>query len=156
MYDLTDTSKGIMKKLRTEVSDLVKQIESEFSAREAQLQQKENDLQEKENRLAAEFSAFETTKSELDKEKADFDRLKSEVDAKMAKIRNDQKLSEDLRVQAQQAKDTEKMLKEIKEERGLTEYNLEQVAKRELAVTEREKNYKEEISKEFANRFLKA
>lgn len=145
-----------MKKTRTEVSDLVKQIEAEFSAREAQLSQRESELQEKENKLAAEFSTFETKQNELNREKADFDRLKEEVDAKIAKVRNDQKLSEDLRVQAQQTKDIEKMLKEIKEERGLTEYNLEQVAKRELAVTEREKNYKEEISKEFANRFLKA
>lgn len=145
-----------MKKTRTEVSDLVKQIEAEFSAREAQLSQRESELQEKENKLAAEFSTFETKQNELNREKADFDRLKEEVDAKIAKVRNDQKLSEDLRAQAQQTKDIEKMLKEIKEERGLTEYNLEQVAKRELAVTEREKNYKEEISKEFANRFLKA
>jgi predicted nucleic acid-binding Zn-ribbon protein len=144
-----------MKKTRTEVSELVKQIENELSGREGQLSQRENELQELQNRLAKEFSDLETDRNALIAEKADFDRLSSEVNVKMNKIRNDQKLSEDLRAQAQQAKDIEKMLAEVKEERGLTEYNLREIEKRERAVGVREQTYKEEIAKEFATKYLK-
>jgi len=145
-----------MKTKRTEVSELVKQIENELSARDASLETREVEVTEREARLASDRAELELTKETLLKEKADFDRLKEEVDAKLAKVRSDLKLTEDLQTQANQAKHLEQVLKETKEERGLSEYNLEQVKKREIAVTEREKNYKEEISKEFANRFLKA
>ena len=144
-----------MKTKRTEVSELVKQIENELSARDASLETREVEVTEREARLASDRAELELTKETLLKEKADFDRLKEEVDAKLAKVRSDLKLTEDLQTQANQAKHLEQVLKETKEERGLIEYNLEQVKKRKIAVTEREKNYKEEISKEFANKFLK-
>lgn len=144
-----------MKTKRTEVSELVKQIENELSARESAVASREDEATQREAALASDRAEFELVKEELLKEKAGFDHLKAEVDAKLAKIRNDQQLSEDLQTQANQAKHIEKVLADTKEERGLIEHDLKQIEKREIAVTEREKNYKEEIAREFATKYLK-
>lgn len=149
------TKGNMVKKIKTDIMDLAKQIDSEISAREVSLDQKEASLQEEKNLLASEKTQLEMDRDSFLKEKADFKRISSEVEQKFAKIRSDEKLSQDLQTQAIQSKEMEEVLKSTKEERGLTEHNLRQIEKREIAVTEREKNYKEEISKEFANKFLK-
>lgn len=140
---------------KTDVYELVKAIDSELNAKEAYLTNRADELQILQDRIAAEKLELETAQAEFQKEKANFDVLKAEVDAKINKIRSDEKLSEDLRAQAITAKAVEEQLKEAKEERGLAVLTLEEVAKREAAVSEREKNYKEELKKEFAASIFK-
>lgn len=143
------------KPARTDVYELVKSIDGEFSARQESLDNKASELQVLQDRLAAEKSEFESAQAEFIKEKAGFDVLKAEVDAKLTKIRNDQQLSEDLRAQALTAKTIEEQLKEAREESLLAKLTLDEVAKREAAVSEREKNYREELKKEFAASIFK-
>lgn len=140
---------------KTDVYELVKAIDSELNAKEAILTNRADELQILQDRIAAEKLELETAQAEFQKEKAGFDVLKAEVEAKLNKIRSDEKLSEDLRAQAITAKAVEEQLKEAKEERGLAVLTLEEVAKREAAVSEREKNYKEELKKEFAASIFK-
>lgn len=143
------------KTARTDVFALAKSIDAELSARQASLDAREAELQSMEDRIATEHVSLETSQAELAKQKAGFDALQQEVDAKLAKIRSDEQLSKDIREQAITAKAIEAELKEVKEERGLTQLNLEEIAKREAAVSEREKNYKEELKKEFAASIFK-
>lgn len=143
------------KPARTDVFELVKQIDGEFSARQETLDNREAELQDVQDKIAAQKAELELAEAELAKEKAGFDALKEDVTRNINKIRNDQQLSDDLRAQALTAKNIEKELKEVKEERGLTELLLVEIAKREVAVGLREKNYKEELKKEFAATLFK-
>lgn len=143
------------KPARTDVYELVKSIDGEFSARQETLENKEAELQILQDRIAAERVELETAQAELAKERAGFDALKAEVETKINKIRGDEKLSEDLRAQALTAKAIEKDLKEAREEHGIAQLKLEEVSKRETAVSLREKNYKEELKKEFAASIFK-
>ncbi len=143
------------KPARTDVFELVKTIDNEFSARQETLDNREAELQVVQDKIAAQKAELELAEAELAKEKAGFDALKEDVTRNINKIRNDQQLSDDLRAQALTAKNIEKELKEVKEERGLTELLLVEIAKREVAVGLREKNYKEELKKEFAATLFK-
>jgi len=140
---------------KTDVLDLARAIDAEFSAREVSQNRRDEELQVIQDRTAKERTEVEATQVELAKEKAGFDVLNEEVNAKLAKIRSDEKLSEDLRTQALTDKDIDIKLKDAKEERGLAEILLAEVAKREAKVSEREKNYKEELKKEFAASIFK-
>lgn len=144
------------KPARTDVYELVTAIDGEFTARQQSLDHQAEELQVQQDRIAAERVELEAAQDALAKEQAGFDALKAEVETKITKIRNDQQLSEDLRAQALTAKTVEKELAEAKEERGLAELTLAEVAKREVAVSVREKNYKEELKKEFAANIFKA
>lgn len=143
------------KPAQTDVYELVEAIDSELSARRATLENKADELQVLQNKLAAEKSELETAQIEFAKEKAGFDTMKSEVDAKFNKIRNDQQLTEDLRTQAIQAKAMQEDLKNAREERMLTDIQLEEIKKRELALSKREKTYQEEIERKFVGSFFK-
>ncbi len=143
------------KPARTDVFELVTTIDNEFSARQATLDHQAEELQVMQDKVAAKRAELEIVELELSKEKAGFDALKEEVSRDLNKIRNDRQLSDDLRAQALTAKTIEAELKEVKEERGLTELLLAEIAKRELAVGLREKNYKEELKKEFAATLFK-
>ncbi len=140
---------------RTDVYEVVKTIDGEFTARQQSLDHQAEELQVLQDRIAAEKVELEAAQEALAKEQAGFAALRAEVDGKIAKIRSDEKLSEDLRAQALAAKQMERELKEAKEEHGIAQLKLEEVAKRELAVSEREKNYKEELKKEFAATLFK-
>jgi len=140
---------------KTDVLNLARAIDAEFSAREVDQNRRDEELQVIQDRTARERTELEATQVELAKEKAGFDVLSEEINAKLAKIRSDEKLSEDLRTQALTDKDIDLKLKEAKEERGLAEILLAEVAKREAKVSEREKNYKEELKKEFAASIFK-
>jgi len=140
---------------KTDVLNLAREIDAEFSAREVDQNRRDEELQVIQDRTARERTELEAAQVELVKEKAGFDVLSEEINAKLAKIRSDEKLSEDLRTQALTDKDIDLKLKEAKEERGLAEILLAEVAKREAKVSEREKNYKEELKKEFAASIFK-
>jgi len=140
---------------KTDVLNLARAIDAEFSAREVDQNRRDEELQVIQDRTARERTELEAAQVELVKEKAGFDVLSEEINAKLAKIRSDEKLSEDLRTQALTDKDIDLKLKEAKEERGLAEILLAEVAKREAKVSEREKNYKEELKKEFAASIFK-
>jgi hypothetical protein len=140
---------------KTDVLDLAKSIDAELSARSAELDSRAEELQIEKDRLVNERAEFESTREKMLQEKAEFGALQAEVQAKLEKIRSDQKLSEDLQEQALTAKSIEAKLKEAKEEHGVAQLKLEEVAKRELAVSIKEKNYKEELKKEFAANLFK-
>ena len=101
------------------------------------------------------MASFELGLESFNTEKAGFDALKSEVDQKFSKIRSNNQLSEDLISQASKAKQIEQDLREVKEERALTDIQLQEVLKREYAASERDKNYEEELKKKIAENFLK-
>ncbi len=140
---------------KTSVADFVQSIDSELNAREQALSNREDELNELQNSIASQKLELEASITSFSQEKADFERDSQEVSVKLAKIRSDVKLSEDLRSQAVERKDIEKMLKKVAEERALSEYNLEQVAKRELELSQREQKYKEEVEKKFVGTFFK-
>lgn len=140
---------------RTDIFALATEIDAQFSSREAELQTSLDILQEEQNALANAKAQFELANEAFIKEKADFGVLRGEVDAKYAKIRADQALTDALREQAIQIKDIEAKLKKTTQERALSEYNLDQVAQRELALSEREQKYKEEVEKKFVGSFFK-
>lgn len=144
-----------MSKTKTSIADLVKTIDAELSSREVAVSDAELEIQQKRDQLAEEALKIEIDRETFQKEKADFEALRSDVDIKYAKIRSDQKLTEDLKAQAILAKEMEKMVKDAKEERGLSEYNLEQVAKREQAMSAREEQYKLEIQKQVVTGLFK-
>jgi len=144
-----------MKKSVTSVSELVTQIEADLSAKFDSLEIQKEALQERENAFIKQKASFELGLESFNTEKAGFDALKSEVDQKFSKIRSNDQLSEDLISQASKAKQIEQNLKEVKEERALTDIQLQEVLKREYAASERDKNYEEELKKKIAENFLK-
>ena len=144
-----------MKKSVTSVSELVTQIEADLSAKFDSLEIQKEALQERERAFIKQMASFELGLESFNTEKAGFDALKSEVDQKFSKIRSNDQLSEDLISQASKAKQIEQNLKEVKEERALTDIQLQEVLKREYAASERDKNYEEELKKKIAENFLK-
>ncbi len=141
---------------KTTVADFVQSIDSELNAREQALSNREDELNELQNSIASQKLELETSITSFSQEKADFEVNSQEVNAKIAKIRSDVKLSEDLRSQAIERKDIDKKIKEVTEKLALVEIKLEEVTKRELALSKRESEYKEEIKKEFASNLFKA
>lgn len=138
------------------VADFVQAIDNELNSREAELLAIKEDLELMRDRVAADRLSVENDRVSLETDKAEFALLKSEVDQKFAKIRQDQELSEALREQANERKALEALAKEAQEDRLLSEINIKEVQKRELALSDREKKYKEEVEKQFVSGFFKA
>lgn len=138
------------------VADFVASIDSELNARESGLDNRESELDLLQNSIAKQREELETDIESFSKEKADFEASSEEVLSKLSKIRSDEKLTRDLRDQASYAKILEKKDKDVTEKLALVEIKLEEVAKRELALSQKESNYKEEIKKEFASNLFKA
>lgn len=148
-------TKKIITPKRTDIFELATTIDGEFSFRENELKANLDELQIEKDRLAQEKAELELAKESLTKEKADFDLLRVEVDQKYAKIRSDEELTKALNLQADQVKEIDKKLKEVKESEGLTKYNLDEIAKRELALSQKEKIYEQEVAKKFVANIFK-
>lgn len=138
------------------VADFVQSIDAELNQRESALLTLKSELETMRDSVAHDRLEVEESKVALDKEKADFSVLSSGVDQKFAKIRQDEELSEAFGAQALERKSLDKLAKQAEEDRKLSEINLQELQKRELKLSEREKNYKEEIKKEFASNIFKA
>ncbi len=141
---------------KTDVADFVKSIDEQLNARETELNLLVEDVQVQKDQLAKAKADLELANEAFNREKADFEASRTDVDAKFAKIRSDIKLSDDLSSQAFEAKELEKKNKKVTEDLALIEIKLAEVLKRELALSVKEKNYKEEIKKEFASNLFKA
>lgn len=141
---------------KTTIADFVKSIDDQLNGREIELDLKLNSIQEDKDKLAKEKADFDLTVESFNKEKAVFEASRVDVDAKYAKIRSDIKLNEDLSAQALEAKRLEKQVKDVAENLALIEIKLKEVEKRELALGVKERNYKEELKKEFASNLFKA
>lgn len=137
------------------VADFVQAIDNELNAREAELLTLKEELELMRDAVASDRLAVEEDRVALETAKAEFGIMKSEVDQKFAKIRTDEKLSQDLREEANERKALEKLAKKAEEDRLLSEINIEELKKREIALSKRESKYKEEVEKQFVSGFFK-
>ena len=137
------------------VADFVQLIDNELNSREAGLLTLKEELEAVRDRNASERLQIEEERASLEKEKAQFLTLKSEVDQKFSKIRQDKELSEALKAQADERKALEKIAKQADEDKKLSELNLQELGKRELALSKREEVYRDEIKKELTNQLFR-
>jgi len=144
-----------MKKTITSVSDLVEQIQKELSDRSVMLDEREDEVKTREDAIPAQRASLELDIASFEKEKADFEPLRSEVDGKFNKIRADEKLSKDIIAQALEAKQIEKNLRDIREERMLTDIQLEEMTKREVALSKREQESEDAFKKDLVDKLFK-
>lgn len=137
------------------VADFVQLIDSDINKREAELFALKSELESMRDVVAADRVSVEEGKTLLEQKKAEFAVLRSEVDHKFAKIRQDEELTNDLRAQASERKALEQLANKAEEDRLLTELNLVELQKRELALSKREEKYKEEVERKFASNLFK-
>lgn len=141
---------------KTVIADFVKSIEDELNARELSLDIREQELDAVRDSIGKQKEDLDMALAAFSQEKAEFEATSQEVNAKFAKIRQDVELSEALKAQAHERKQLDALAKKAEEDRKLSEINLAEIQKREIALSVREKNYKEEIKKEFASNLFKA
>lgn len=140
---------------KTSIADLVATIDVELNLRSEALDAREAELDARKQAIQKEREDLDAAIATFSQEKADFELSSSEVQAKFVKIRNDEQLTATLREQALERKANDKALADSQENLNLAKLKLDEVARRELQLSEREKQYKDEIQKKVVLGFFK-
>lgn len=121
-----------------------------------------NELNEKKEELSKKILAKDAKTAELkerekklEENEIEFVKKTAEVNEKFSKILSDEQIKTKWNEANTMLGQDEELLKQIIEERGLNVCLLEEIAKREVAVTTRESTYEQEIRKKFADKLLK-
>lgn len=138
----------------TGFTDLAKQLDFEFSKRQAEIETHMAELKKLTDLFRQEKADFEAIKQELLKEKSEFDSRKLEVEAKLAKIRSDQELTKALNEQAAREKNIIELSNKATNDLADAKLMREDLMKRELALSEKEQNFEQEIKLELVNSFV--
>lgn len=138
-----------------EISKLVDKIEKELATRSEQLDARETSLNERAGQLESRAIELE------EKEKALVVREES-LAPELARIAKIEKKLKDEKAIAKELADTiqakeraQKLNEEAQAALGETKQVREEVAKRELALSEREKTYKDQVEREIMQKFLR-
>lgn len=137
-----------------EITKLVEKIEKELEARSIALDARDASLWEKSSKLEAQSIS-------LDARLADLTDREEKLEPKLAKIvKVESKLKDEKEVEKERSEafvareQAETALKAVKEKEGDVKLALADLTKRELVLAEKERSYREEIKKEFMEKFL--
>lgn len=118
------------------------------------LQDFEAKLQEKSSLLATREAGLDTREADIMKKEVEIQNRQEELSAWEVTKRREEEVVSLFDQANSKLVDSDKKLKEASEKHGETVQMLEELAKRELALSEKEKTYKEEVKKEMMDKFL--
>lgn len=137
------------------ILNIASQMEAELNAKEQSIKDRELEVAKEKAELGALKKELEAKRKELVKTEKELSIRQNEVNAGLINIRKDQELSDALASVEVSKDNVKKLLKEANEKDADATMKLELVAKRELALADREREYKDKIKKEIVEGFLK-
>jgi hypothetical protein len=139
----------------SKIQDFATQLEAEVDALKQKYEEKLSDLADKEAEIKERNNKSKSKKADLDIREKAVEKRESEVAKGLKKIRSDEDMTETLAEATRKTEAAEKLNKEVSERLDQAKLKESEVMERELAVTEREKNYRQKIRQEFADSILK-
>ncbi len=136
------------------VQDFIDQLDTQLNRREADLDAKERTISEREEVCNKQEMSFTDRQIEVERAERELEFKKAEVEISVSKVRSDSDLSDALRTQAEDMKLMVAIQKDVTEQKALTDIQLEEIMKREKALSVREETYKEEVENKIAKSFL--
>ena len=132
---------------------LAQQAQKELDGETARLAQKESELNTEASAVAGQLALAEKRTGELNAKEKQLQTREEEVSRREINARRDSQVQEDLKnAQAHHVSATQE-LKKAQEYRDDAQMKLEDLQKRELALSEREKVYKQELELEVMRNF---
>ncbi len=132
---------------------LAQQAQKELDGETTRLAQKEADLNTRSSAVAGQLALADKRHGELNAKEKQLQAREEEVSRRELTARRDTQVQEDLKAaQAHHVSATEE-LKKAQEQRDDARMKLEDLEKRELALSEREKVYKQELELEVMRNF---
>jgi chromosome segregation ATPase len=137
-----------------QISELVQKIEGEMSAEWDKIFNEKEALKKKKADLTKKEAELEVKKLDLDKISKDIQPQLDEIALVKQKLISQDKLAEEKREIYQARSDAERFRRDAENSLNAAKQKLEEQTKRELALSKRESEYKEQIEKEVVKKFL--
>lgn len=138
----------------SKIQEFAIQLEAEVDALKQQYESKLSDLADKEAEIKDRDASSKSKRADLDIREKAVEKKEVEVAKGLEKIRNDKETSEALIDVVRLRESTQKLAEETTERINQAKLCESEVMARELAVTDREKNYRQKIRQEFADNIL--
>jgi len=132
---------------------LAQQAQKELDGETQRLKQKEDALNTKSASIAARESTVEAKENELSTKERELQLREEEVTRREINSRRDTDVQADLLLAQKERQDAANSLKKAQEYRDDARMKLEDLERREVALSEREKTYKQEIELEVMRNF---
>lgn len=137
------------------ILDIASQMQADLDAQKTTIQEKEREVEAYKSELNALKKELEAKRKDLAKQEKEINAVKRDVELKLENIRRNDEITKSL-LEIENGKDfAKKLVKEANEKNNDANQKLAEVAKRELALTKREAEYKDSIKKEIVEGFLK-
>ena len=133
---------------------LAEQAQRELEGELLRLEQKEADLNTKSSAVEAQLALADQRTAEAASKAKELQAREEEVTRREINMRKDTDLKADLQQAMAERKIAADALIEAKEARDAAKMSLLDLTKRELALSEREKTYREEIKQQIASKML--
>lgn len=133
---------------------LAQDAQKELDGELLRLKQKDAKLDEKSSVLESKMATAEQKEAELSLKEKELQKREEEVARREMAVRRDSELQADLQAAIEERKTADKALKAAKEHEMDATLKLEDLSRREINLSEREKTYKEEIKKQVASKML--
>ena len=137
-----------------EITKLVEKIEKELDLRSVALDKREAALWQKSSELEALRLSTETRLAEVTEREAEIEAKLEKIAKVEAKLKDEKEVEKEREEAIAARNQAEIALKAIKEKEGDINTSLADLSKRELALSARESTYKDEVKKEFMEKFL--
>lgn len=133
---------------------LAEQAQRELEGESLRLSQKEAALGVKASAVEAQLALADEKISNAIKKEQELQAREEEVSRREINMRRDTALKADLQAAVKERQDAAADLRAAQQARDDTKMSLQDLTKRELALSEREKTYREEIKKQIASKML--
>ena len=133
---------------------LAEQAQRELEGQTLRIEQKEADLNTKASAVEAQLALADQRTAESSSKAKELQIREEEVTRREINMRKDTDLKADLQQAMAERKAATEALREAKEARDEARMSLQDLTKRELALSEREKTYREEIKQQIASKML--
>lgn len=137
-----------------EISNLVEKIEKELEARSQALDAREASVSKKEARLTVQSATLSEKEAQIALQTAELEPKLAKIAQVESKLKSEKEVAEGLRKIAVSEEQSRKALKLAEETVNDANVKLADLTRRELALSARESAYREEIKKEFVDKFL--
>lgn len=139
----------------TKIQDLATSLEAEVAQLKQKYEDKLAELALTETALKERDAKSKAKKADLDIREKQIATREAKVEKDLQKIRNDEEISESLIEASRKEEIAKETLKDGEMKLAEAKLREEQISERELAVSDREANYRKEIKQQFVDSILK-
>lgn len=130
------------------------QAQKELDAEYGRIKQKDDELSTRASAIAQQLATIDEKMTELNTRSSELQAREELVSARELRVRTDIEVTKDLEQSITERKRVEEMLAEISRKNDDTKMMLLDLSKRELALSEKMKSYREEIKQEITTKML--